>query len=59
MSIVKLLLGIGETLIDCETVFGNSSYSDDQERYLKMAMKIDGKDPDVLERNENKILNCM
>ena len=59
MSIVKLLLDIGETLNDCETVNGNSSFADDQERYLKMAMKIDSEDPYILERNENHIIYRM
>ena len=30
-----------------------SMASDDQERYLKMAMKLDSNDPDILEMNED------
>ena len=52
LSILKLLLLIETLRHDCEIMIDNNnlSWSDDREQYLKMAMKIDPNDPDVLKR---------
>ena len=54
MSILKQLLDIVDLRHDCENVIDcdnvSLTVSDDREQYLKMAMKIDPNDPDVLER---------
>ena len=42
----KISLGISSQKKGCSTSF------DDQERYLKMSMKIDSSDPGVLQRNQ-------
>ena len=40
-------------LMPCRLALGYSHSSDDKERYLKMAMKIDCNDSKVLERNQD------
>ena len=35
--------------------YGTFEHLDDQERYIKMSMKIDSSDPMVLKRNEDKL----
>ena len=54
LSILKQLLDIVDLRHDCENVIDcdnvSLTVSDDREQYLKMAMKIDPNDPDVLER---------
>ena len=58
MCILQHLLSIQSQLfiycaaMDCGTV----EYLDDEERYIKMSMKIDPSDPTVLSRNGDKAL---
>ena len=35
--------------------YGTVEHLDDEERYIKMSMKIDSSDPTVLRRNEDKL----
>ena len=57
MCILQHLLSIQSQLfiygaaMDCGTV----EHLDDEERYIKMGMKIDSSDPTVLRRNEDKL----
>lgn len=56
LKILKFLLGIERTIGKCKCMLGDfkSSTSEDQERYMKMAMKLDSSDPEILERNKNR-----
>ena len=51
LLIVQDQLFIYGTVMDCGTV----EHLDDEERYIKMSMKIDSSDPIVLKRNEDKL----
>ena len=54
LKILKQLLNLAETMNRCTVP---SSDCSDQERYLKMALKIDPNDPRTLDRNKSdKIL---
>ena len=56
MSILKQLLDIEDTVNKCKGMRGEDILSsDDQERYLKMSLKIDPNDPQALYRIENPI----
>ena len=52
LSILRQLLDIEDLRHDCEDMTDNKNLtmSDDREQYLKMAMKIDPNDPQVLHR---------
>ena len=43
------------THCDLTGFHGKIEILDDEERYIKMAMKIDSKDPALLKRNENNL----
>ena len=47
-----MLLNFEELLGLYKRKLGYPTSLDDQERYLKMSMKIDSSDPDVLQRNQ-------
>ena len=55
LLVLKFLLGIEETIGKAELMLGNenSATSEDQERYLEMAMRLDSNDSEILERNKN------
>ena len=55
LLVLKFLLGIEETIGKSELMLGNenSATSEDQERYLEMAMRLDSNDSEILERNKN------
>ena len=52
LNILKQLLFIADVSHNCENMIDNKTHtmSDDKERYLKMAIKIDPNDSDVLDR---------
>ena len=50
LKILNQLLNLEETMNKCKVRSGECS---DQERYLKMALKIDPNDPRALERNKS------
>ena len=52
-EIIKLLLQLQSSHLDLAAKFRNTEILGDQERYLKMAIKIEPKDPTFLEWNEN------
>jgi len=54
LNVLKYLLRIERTLDRCKSIIAEETCriipSDDQERYLKMAMKLDPSDPENLHR---------
>ena len=51
LILLKQLLDIETLCNDCEGMIdGKSFISDERERYLKMAMKIDPNDPEVVKK---------
>ena len=66
LHVLRNLLYIEELLVKCKIMLQTetdlNSSCDDQERYLKMAMRIDSNDPAILHRKKklfanNKLLN--
>ena len=57
MYILQNLLSIQSQLSRYVTLmdYGTFEHLDDEERYIKMGMKIDSSDPTVLRRNEDKL----
>ena len=57
MHILRNLLYIQSKLYLFSTAgdYGSVEDLDDEERYIKMSMKIDSSDPMVLKRNEDKL----
>ena len=57
LYVLKQLLLIERTLDRCKSIIAEETFrilsSDDQERYLKMAMKLDPSDPEILYRKRN------
>ena len=59
LYILKQLLRIEERLFECKYVLDdelNSVSTDDLERYLKMAMRLDSNDPAILHRKKKEII---
>ena len=59
LNILRLLLYIEEKLFECIFLLRDELYpasTDDKERYLKMAMRLDANDPDILYRKKKEIL---
>ena len=59
LDMLKQLLHIEERLFDSKLVLHdklNSVSTDDQERYLKMAMRLDSNDPTILYRKKKEII---
>ena len=54
LYILKVLFDIQDQIDKHDAFEGEIPKFDENERYFKMAMKIDPSDPFVLERNENK-----
>ena len=57
MRILRSLLIVQDHLFIYGTVMdsGTVEHLDDEERYIKMSMKIDSSDTTVLRRNEDKL----
>ena len=57
MRILRSLLIVQDQLFIYGTVMdsGTVEHLDDEERYIKMSMKIDSSDTTVLRRNEDKL----
>ena len=59
LYVLKMLLRIERTLDRCKSIIADETFrilpSDDQERYLKMAMKLDSNDSQNLYRKRNLI----
>ena len=58
MNILRQLLFIGDVLYKCEMMLrdghhGDPKLTDDKERYLKMAIRIDPTDKCILHRKKN------
>ena len=57
MHILRKLLNVQGQIYYFSSAMGYGTFEhlDDEERYLKMSMKIDSSDPMVLKRNEDKL----
>ena len=59
LHVLRRLITIGELLVKCKMMLppcDRNSSCDDQERYLKMAMRIDSNDPSILFRKKKNSL---
>ena len=59
LLILRQLLRIENWLFQFTFLLRDEFYSvspDDRERYLKMAMRLDSNDPDILERKKKEII---
>ena len=56
---MRLILFIQSILVEWIAITGDLQFLDDQERYIKIAMKIEPKDPTFLIRNENAELESI
>ena len=60
LDVLKNLICTEQLIVKCKFMLRTEDSCDDQERYLKMAMRIDSNDPIILHRKRKRIssINC-